>query len=210
MQISKLARRSGVPVATVKFYLREGLLPPGELTGATRARYGEQHVERLGLIRALLGPGGLSVATARTVLEAVDAPATSMHQVLGTAHCTLPAVGPDVPHDLGQARELLRRHGWRVDDDSPALHALAAALEALRAAGAPPSDELLDRYAEAAGRLGEQDVADVPTGSLAEAVRFVVVNTVLLEPVLLTLRRLAHEDASRRRFPTGGDAAAAG
>jgi hypothetical protein len=61
--------------------------------------------------------------------------------------------------------------------------------------------ELLDRYAEAAGRIGEQDVADVPTGSLSDAVRFVVVTTVLLEPVLLALRRLAQENASRRRFP---------
>ena len=86
-------------------------------------------------------------------------------------------------------------------EDSPALVALAAALEALGAAGAAPTDELLDRYTEAAGRIGEQDVAEVPTGSVAEAVRFVVVNTVLLEPVLLALRRLAQEDASRRRFP---------
>src|SRR5918999_1379911 len=95
VQISELARRAGVPVATVKYYLREGLLPQGELTGA---------------------------------------------------------------------------------------------IEALHAAGAAPSDERLDRYAEAAGRIGEQDVAEVPTGSVAEAVRFVVVNTVLLEPVLLALR----------------------
>ena len=41
----------------------------------------------------------------------------------------------------------------------------------------------------------------MPTGSVAEAVRFVVVNTVLLEPVLLALRRPAQEDASHRRFP---------
>lgn len=201
MQISELARRGGVPVATVKYYLREGLLPPGELTGATRARYGEEHLERLGLIRALLGPGGLSVATARAVLAAVDAPATSVHEALGAAHRALPGVAPDVPTDPEQARALLRRRGWQVAEDSPALRALAGALEALRAAGAPPSDEMLDRYAEAAGRIGEQDVADVPTGSLADAVRFVVVNTVLLEPVLLALRRLAQEDASHRRFP---------
>ncbi|SDN39173.1 MerR family transcriptional regulator [Geodermatophilus sp. DSM 45219] len=201
MQISELARRAGVPVATVKYYLREGLLPPGELTGATRARYGEEHLSRLGLVRALLGPGGLSVATARAVLDAVDTPATSVHQALGAAHRALPGVGPDAPADLDQARALLRRQGWQVAEDSPALRALAGALEALRAAGSPPSEELLDRYAEAAGRIGEQDVAAVPTGSLADAVRFVVVNTVLLEPVLLALRRLAQEDASRRRFP---------
>ena len=204
MQISELARRSGVPVATIKYYVREGLLPQGELTGATRARYGEDHLERLGLIRALLGPGGLSVATARAVLEAVDTPATSVHQALGVAHRALPGVGPDTPRDLEQARELLRRRGWQVADDSPALCALAGALEALRAAGAAPSEELLDRYADAAGEIGARDVADVPAGSLAETVRFVVVNTVLLEPVLLALRRLAQEDASNRRFGAAG------
>ncbi len=202
MQISELARRAGVPVATVKYYLREGLLPPGELTGATRARYGEEHLERLGLVRALLGPGGLSVARARAVLAAIDAPGTSVHAALGAAHRALPGVGPEGATDLEQARAVLRRRGWRVAEDSPALVALAGALDALRAAGAAPADDLLDRYAEAAGRIGEQDVAGVPTASVAEAVRFVVVNTVLLEPVLLALRRLAQEDASRRRFPT--------
>ncbi|PRY51080.1 MerR-like DNA binding protein [Geodermatophilus tzadiensis] len=203
MQISELARRTGVPVATVKYYLREGLLPAGELTGATRARYDETHVERLRLVRALLGPGGLSVATARTVLAAVDAPGTAVHEALGAAHRALPGVGPGDPPDLDRAHAVLDRRGWRVAADSPALRALAAALAALDAAGQPPGDDLLDRYAEAAGRIGEQDVADVPTGSLQEAVRFVVVHTVLLEPVLLALRRLAQEDASGRRFCGG-------
>ncbi|MGY1683032.1 MerR family transcriptional regulator [Geodermatophilus sp. SYSU D01176] len=202
MQISELARRAGVPVATVKYYLREGLLPAGEPTGATRARYGEEHLERLRLVRALLGPGGLSVARARAVLAAVDAPDTGVHAALGTAHRALPGVGSEEATDLEQARAVLGRRGWRVAEDSPALLALAGALEALRSAGVAPADELLDRYAEAAGRIGEQDVAEVPTGSVAEAVRFVVVHTVLLEPVLLALRRLAQEDASRRRFPS--------
>ena len=30
MLMAELSRRSGVPVATIKYYLREGLLPPGE------------------------------------------------------------------------------------------------------------------------------------------------------------------------------------
>ncbi|WNV76613.1 MerR family transcriptional regulator [Geodermatophilus sp. DSM 44513] len=204
VQISELARRAGVPVATVKYYLREGLVPAGELTGATRARYGEEHLERLRLVRALLGPGGLSVARARAVLAAVEDPGTSVHAALGAAHRALPGVGAGGAADLAPARAVLDRRGWRVAEDSPALHALAAALEALAATGAAPPDEVLDRYAEAAGRIGAQDVAGVPTSSVAEAVRFVVVNTVLFEPVLLALRRLAQEDASRRRFPTDG------
>jgi DNA-binding transcriptional MerR regulator len=203
MRISELARRAGLPVATVKYYLREGLLPAGEPTGATQARYGEDHLARLRLIRALVGPGGLSVARARAVLTAIDSPATSVHEALGAAHQALPGPDEGGPSDTGEALGHLGRWGWRVHAQSPAVRQLAHALEALRAAGFPPSDELLDRYAAAAGQLGTEDVAEVPAEDLVEAVRFVVVNTVLLEPVLLALRRLAQEDASGRRFPGG-------
>ena len=65
MRISELSRESGVPVATIKFYLRERLLPDGVLTSATQAQYDETHVARLRLVRALIGPGGLSIAAAR-------------------------------------------------------------------------------------------------------------------------------------------------
>lgn len=200
MRISELARRGGVPVGTVKYYLREGLLPAGEVTAATQARYGEEHVARLALVRALLGTGGLSIATARNVLAAVDDPARSVHDVIGAAHSALPAVDEDSRPDLGAARAHLRRWGWQVRDTSPALILLAQALDALSAAGIDASDGLLDRYARAAADIAERDVAEVPAGSAAEAVRFVVLGTLLLEPVLLSLRRLAHEDASRRRF----------
>ena len=61
MRISALAAAAGLPVATVKFYLREGLLHPGVATSATQANYDDSHVRRLRLIRALTGPVGLSV-----------------------------------------------------------------------------------------------------------------------------------------------------
>ncbi|GMA88788.1 hypothetical protein GCM10025868_40380 [Angustibacter aerolatus] len=47
-----------MPVATVKYYLREGLLPPGTPTSRTQAQYDEEHVRRLRLVRALLDVGG--------------------------------------------------------------------------------------------------------------------------------------------------------
>ena len=39
MRISALSEATGVPVPTLKFYLREGLLHPGEATSRTRAEY---------------------------------------------------------------------------------------------------------------------------------------------------------------------------
>ena len=44
------------------------------------------------------------------------------------------------------------------------------------------------------------EIAGVPTESAAAAVRYVVLGTVLVEPVLLTLRRMAQQEASARRF----------
>jgi len=200
MRISELARRGGLPVATVKYYLREGLLPAGQPTAATQAQYSETHVERLLLIRALLGPGGLSIHTARAVLDVVDDPTTSVHNALGAAHYALPPAHTDPPPEqLDAARGHLRRWGWKTDDASPSLAVLATALHALQSAHFATPDELLDRYADAAATLAEQDVASVPTGSTADAVRFVVIGTVLLEPVLLALRRLAQENISTRR-----------
>jgi len=67
MRIGELARRSGVSIPTIKYYLREGLLPPGAATAPNQASYGEEHLHRLRLIRALLDVGGLTVAAAREV-----------------------------------------------------------------------------------------------------------------------------------------------
>ena len=51
MRISELSSQTGVPVATIKFYLREKLLQEGIRTSATQAQYNESHVARLRLIR---------------------------------------------------------------------------------------------------------------------------------------------------------------
>jgi DNA-binding transcriptional MerR regulator len=199
VRISELARRTQVPVGTIKYYLREGLLPSGELTSATQAQYRQRHVERLELIKVLLG-AGLSVSQVRAVLATIDNPPASVHQLLGTAHAALggpPSAGPAATE---QARQLVRRWGWADTEDAPALDQLAAALEAIETAGLTPSEPAMDRYAELMFQVAELDVGSVPVGSPAEAVRYVVAGTVLYEPLLLALRRLAHQQASSRRF----------
>src|SRR6266545_4189804 len=70
MWISELSRRTDVPVATIKYYLREGLLPPGEAAGATRAVYDDSHERRLRLIRARVTRAGRR-ADGRTGLAGV-------------------------------------------------------------------------------------------------------------------------------------------
>lgn len=202
MWMSELSQRSGVTVATIKFYLREGLLPPGEATGATRARYDDAHVRRLRLIRALVDVAGLRLDEVRTILSAVDDETLSLHQVVGAAHTRLSAGRGAAPG--AQARQrvdgLVRRWRWRVAPDSAHRDALGRALEALSSLDQPVTDALLDAYADAMGSIARREVGAVTTEDPAAATEQAVVGTLLLEPVLLTIRRMAQEHVSASRL----------
>jgi DNA-binding transcriptional MerR regulator len=53
LRIGELAKRAGVPVATIKYYLREGLIAPTRKTGQTMSWYDAALVERLQAIKEL-------------------------------------------------------------------------------------------------------------------------------------------------------------
>jgi DNA-binding transcriptional MerR regulator len=198
MRMSELAERSGLPVATIKFYLREGLLPPGESTAATRAVYDESHLRRLRLVRALTEVARLRLDAVRSVLAAVDDDSLSWHEAVGSAHSRL---APDVgaPGPAGDRVDaLLARQGWVVSRDSPHRRVLARALAALDDLEHPASDALLDVYAHAASVVAEYEVASVLDEDRVAATEQVVVGTLLLEPVLLAIRRIAQENVSQR------------
>ena len=71
MKIAELSQRTGAPVATVKYYLREGLLPAGAPTAVNQADYDDAHVRRVKLVRALVEVGRMTIAEVRQVLDAV-------------------------------------------------------------------------------------------------------------------------------------------
>ena len=202
MRISELAARSGVPVATIKYYLRERLLAPGSLTSATQATYDDAHVERLRLIRALMDSAGPSIAQTRRVLESVDSPPESVHDLLGVAaEATSRPVAPGHSHE--RVHELMAQWGWRIDTKDCTAHAsLAEALSALESAGFELPEAALEDYRAHMEQIAEREVANVPTDSPESAVGYVALGTVLIEPVLLALRRMAQQEASARRFDT--------
>jgi DNA-binding transcriptional MerR regulator len=212
--ISELSRASGTPVPTIKYYLREGLLPPGEARSATRASYDDRHVARLRLIRALVDVGGLPLQRVRDVLGGLDQPPAVLHHLLGVAHTALAQPGPgptSTPAADGpprpRAADVLAAAGWTgIDPASPTIGVLDRSLAALSAAGLPVDDDVLRGYWEAAGAVAQREVSGIPTDPAA-AVEYVVLGTVLYEPLLLALRRLAQEDLSAQRFRAGPDQA---
>lgn len=210
--MAELSRRSEVPVATIKYYQREGLLPPGTPTAATRAEYGEVHLRRLRLIRALVEIGEVPVATIRQILAAVDDPSVSLHDMLGTVQYSL---GPKLAEPAGDDQdrrtvdELIAELGWNVSSIAPARALLAGSLAGLRRSGAVMPAAGLRGFAEVLRPLAAQEVATLEQAAadstdrvaLSEAA---VTGIVLFERVIIALRRMAQEDASAGRYAAPG------
>jgi DNA-binding transcriptional MerR regulator len=196
--MAELSEHSGVPVATLKYYLREGLLPAGQAQSATRSDYSEDHLARVRLIRAMVEGAGMSIAAVRRVVAALDDPPSSRHELLGVAQHALPA--PFADHEVSkEVLDLLDELGWRVSPGAPALRSLSGAIQTARSAGVPLAREALRRYARATEQIAAVDVGAVPTDDASAALARVVVGTVLVDPVLAALRRLAQEHTSGLR-----------
>jgi DNA-binding transcriptional MerR regulator len=210
VRIAELSRRSGTSIPSIKFYLREGLLPAGTATGRNQAEYDNSHVRRLRLIRALIDVGGLSVTAAREVLAAVNTPDVPGHHLLGLAHHSVERPARRDPESAtwrdarAEVQALIADRGWYVDADSPNIDRAADAIAALRDLGQDDLLVLVPRYADAAERIAGHEVdAVVARGEPARMVEGVVVGTILGEALLNALRKLAQQDASARRL-TGG------
>jgi DNA-binding transcriptional MerR regulator len=208
MRIAELSRVSGVPVPTIKYYLRENLLPPGELTSPNQASYGDAHLHRLRLIRALIDLAQVPIAQVKEVLEGLDSDTMTLHDKIGRAHRAI------TPHRqltstsaareaaTTQVEQLLTSRGWSVDPDAPALTTLIETIAALNTLGQGHLAGFLDSYATAVETFTDLEVAAVTSAAptpdqIAESV---ILGTILGETLIATLRLLAHESTSAKRW----------
>lgn len=204
--ISQLSKVSGISPASIKFYLREGLLAPGDLRAAQKAYYDEQHLRRLVLIRALRELAGLSIDQMRKLIEALEQGGRTTFELVASAIDALAA--PRKPRESVAYRKLhegirakLRERGLEVRRDSAALDTLAQALLGLRKF--QPSFELdeLDAYLDHVVPLAEAEFAAnegrIRVGTESTLLG-AVAGTVLFEPMILAIRRLAHEHFAKQ------------
>lgn len=214
MKISELSQRSGVSIASIKYYIREGLLPPGEAQARNQAAYGEQHVADLALIRALRERANLPIAAIRRVLAAVaSATADSggrletgfesvQAEKLATADFEPERDTPEYKQCWEELQALLRKLDWHHAEGDAAVQELLAAMTAVREIW--PYGEfdggVWQRYAELGERAARFEIpADWdPDRFPAEALRYAIVGTYLFEPVILAFRRLALSDRSMK------------
>ncbi|MFD7966655.1 MerR family transcriptional regulator [Streptomyces zaomyceticus] len=217
MRIAELGRICGVSTPTIKYYIREGLLPAGRLTSSNQARYTENHVHRLRLIRALLELGGLSVAKLRAIVTVLDGEADLSHRDNSRAPAELsrrdrslaeldalevlaapaPQDGPLTilaadPRTLALVGTLAARRGWHAPADGPEFARVIELLDTLGKLDQHHFAERIDAYADAAERAAAADteLLHSPTCGPGPAERLVVA-AVLGDELLSALRRLA-------------------
>jgi DNA-binding transcriptional MerR regulator len=206
MRLAELVRESGCSAATVKYYLREGLLAPGVRVSATDAEYDQSHVARLRMIRVLRDVGDLSIANIRAVVEALDTADMPLHDVLASAvHALGPKPDAGVDHQDPDLRleviDYVTSGGWEVSPDAPGIDVLTAALAAIREMWGDASPHIFDRYRSMVDALAKQDLEFIEHNEdLAVMIRQMTLGTVLWERALIGLRRLAQEHYSRQRF----------
>ncbi|QTD47224.1 Cd(II)/Pb(II)-responsive transcriptional regulator [Ottowia testudinis] len=117
MKISELAAATGTPVDTIRYYEREGLLPPPARAGNNYRHYDAAHAERLMLIRQARGLD-MSLQEIRTLLAWRDRPDA----------------------DCGAVNALLDEHIGHIATRIRELRALERQLKALRAQCRQASD----------------------------------------------------------------------
>ncbi|MFD9135700.1 MerR family transcriptional regulator [Streptomyces bottropensis] len=211
MRLAELSERSGVSTATIKYYLREGLLAPGRQVNATTAEYDEEHLRRLRLVRALIQVGKVPVVNAREVLRHVDDESLGRTIRLGAALWALPQTpGPDEEDPVtvaatAEVDRLLQRLGWAAAREtgalSPVHRSLVALVATLLRLGYPCDAESMAPYAELMHQAAVRDLDRMETcESDTEMVEQAVSSAVLFEPVLRSLHRLAQEEESARRY----------
>jgi len=152
LRMSELAEASGVSAATIKHYLREGLLDADEQvvrTSRNMAYYPPEFVERIRMIKRLQEERFMPLRVIRELLEEVDRPRTPRREV------DLPANVLDRLEELGVLTPT--RAGYDADD--------VRIIEAIRRFRAGGYDESLGftvydtvRYLEALGPLVREEI----------------------------------------------------
>jgi len=71
MKISELSARSGIPVSTIKFYIRKRLLPKPMKTGETQGFYTLKHLDRLKLIQKIQKESNMPLDKIREITEMI-------------------------------------------------------------------------------------------------------------------------------------------
>lgn len=200
MKLGELARSLDTTTASIKFYIREGLLPAGRKINQTTAVYDESHRRRLALILGLRGVIGTPLARIADLIAVIDDPAAGRLDVMETAQM----IGVEGRNGDVDARpvgasaavaRVLEEQDW-PDAQSQARAAVERRLVRMHANGVHVSPQTLSRIATAVGSIGLMGL-DV-SGTRDEVALGVAVGTYEVSQLVVDMLSLAQTSHSIR------------
>jgi AcrR family transcriptional regulator len=72
MTLSELSGLSDIPITTVKFYIRKGLVPKPQKNRGTKASYSFKHLKRLKLIKKMQKEGNISLGKISEIINIIE------------------------------------------------------------------------------------------------------------------------------------------
>lgn len=193
MRLAELSERTGVPVATVKFYLREGLLPAGKPVTARQSAYDDTHAQRLQLIRSLVEVNRAPLEKIRRILAIIDEGNEALEVMGEAAACLSPeaSTGPEARARRAAGVLALRQLGFSPRVPAADVEQFVRALELAESAGVAPGDEQLRAYAAAALEVAKADLAVMPWEDPKASATRAVLGNMFTDPLVAVMRRMA-------------------
>ncbi|NQX03701.1 MerR family transcriptional regulator [Rathayibacter sp. VKM Ac-2856] len=200
MRVSELSHLSGVSLPTIKYYIREGLLPPGTASGPQRSEYGDAHLARLRLLRALIESGGVGIAGAKRITAVLDEDAPPAYAFEVAQDVVSANVDSEAPASADSLERVRARVGVEYCEH-PAVRTAARALDALELSSGGMTPAWLEAYARAAEIVASADLDELEARtSVSEQTSIAAVGTALGDVVLQSMRRVAQARETQRRF----------
>src|SRR6478735_4386095 len=115
MKMQDLERATGVGRETIRFYIREGLLPQPDRPGRNVAWYDESFVERIALIKELQQKRFLPLQVIKTIVGNDAEPSRDeVKAVMELDGKLFPAVGAELPSE--RLSDVARRTGLKATE----------------------------------------------------------------------------------------------
>jgi len=201
--LSALSQRSGVPVATIKYYIREELIQPAQDLSPEAT----DTLEQLRLIRGLVHIVGLSIRQVRQILGLIHSRELNLADMMTNATRVVPLAGTRPGREqhttnLDPARAALADAGFDDLPDAPYVNQLLEAMALADECNIGIDAEHLAAYARAARECANADFRNLPLETPSQAAQAAVLGTAIYEPILTCLRRLAHHELVQQLSPT--------
>lgn len=118
MKMKELEAATGIGRETIRYYIREGLLPEPVRPKRNVAAYGREHVNRLNLIRRLQHERHLPLSVIKTIVnsEIVDTPTQGFERLIGLEVALGPLLAEGRQLSPMRIEDLSQKAGMSIED----------------------------------------------------------------------------------------------